>query len=251
MRVIVASSAIHYAPNAMSGRETEALFGEGVIVHQTADDWSDITLETDGYRGWIRSSDLGSALPPTHHVIVPRTLMTAGVDIKSPHQHHLPLGALITTGGRDENGVMAAHGADSVLGYIPASHVLPLGQYVDDYVAVAEGLMNTPYLWGGRDSLGIDCSALVQLSLAAAGVKAGRNSGDQEKIIGETLADTSLLRRGDLVFWRGHVGIMADAETLLHANAYHHMVFAESLKEALPRLHEAVGPVTRLVRPEI
>ena len=108
--------------------------------------------------------------------------------------------------------------------------------------------MGTPYRWGGRDSFGFDCSALVQLSLATAGVPVKRNSGDQEKTIGVTLDSLDELKRGDLVFWKGHVGIMQDEENLLHANMWHGMTASENLRAALPRLEEATGPVTRLAR---
>ncbi|MCE2516459.1 MAG: C40 family peptidase [Alphaproteobacteria bacterium] len=252
MRIITPSSPLMTTPDATSGRETDALFGEAVVIHQTVptgqDDWAEITLTTDDYRAWIKASDLAEAPDPTHHVVVPRSLVTATPSIKSPHLFHLPLGALVTAEDA-EGDVIAIHGANGVIGYMPSCHVLPIGTYVDEYVAIAEALISTPYLWGGRDSLGFDCSALVQLSLAAAGQPVPRNTGDQEPAIGTTLTDRDQLQRGDLVFWKGHVGIMTDGETLLHANAFHHMVAAEKLSDALPRLHDAAGPITRLARP--
>ena len=109
-------------------------------------------------------------------------------------------------------------------------------------------MIGTPYRWGGRDSMGFDCSALVQLSLGAAGQKVMRNSGDQEKTIGRDLDHIDDLARGDLVFWKGHVGIMADGQRLLHANMHHAMTAIEELRSALPRLEKAAGPITRLAR---
>ena len=147
-----------------------------------------------------------------------------------------------------DGGTMVAMGGDGPLGHVPAGHLLPLGSAVDDWVAVAESLAGTPYRWGGRDSVGIDCSALVQLALAAAGRAVPRNSGDQEKGIGADIGGDAL-RRGDLVFWKGHVGIMADAATLLHANMHHAMTAAEPLAGAVARLEAAGLPVTRYARP--
>lgn len=250
MRVITPSSPIFNAPDLASGRETEALFGEDITIRSHHKGWAEITLNTDGYRGWIAASSLGELPLPSHHIIVPRTLMTISPDVKSPLCHHLPLGALISAKPAKDDGVLVVHGETKSLGYIPKHHALPLGEYVDDYVKIAESLMHTPYLFGGRDSMGFDCSALVQLSLGAWGVKVMRNSGDQQKEIGSTLTDMSLLQRGDLVFWKGHVGIMTDAETLLHANAHHHMVATEPLETTIKRFDNGgVGPITRLARP--
>lgn len=250
MRVITPSTPLFNQPDVMSGRETDALFGEAVEVishqdtHQTG--WAEVNLSTDGYQAWAQTKDLGQAPLPTHHVIVPRSLITQNPDIKSPSKGYLPLGALVTAS--DEGELLALYNDQGILGYMPRHHALPLGQFVDDYVKIAEDLMNVPYCWGGRDTIGIDCSALVQLSLAAAGVKTPRNTGDQEKAIGTSLNNLDELQRGDLVFWKGHIGIMTDAETLLHANAHHHMVAAENLREAIPRLEDAAGPITRLAR---
>lgn len=253
LRIITPSTPMMAAPDAMSGRETDALFGEGITLHSRKGDWAEVTLATDGYRAWIKAADFAERPDPSHHVVVPRALATATPYIKSPHRFHLPLGALVTATPA-EGDIMAIHDgttndADDILGYLPARHLLPIGQYVEDYVAIAEALISTPYLWGGRDSMGFDCSALVQLTLAAAGQKAPRNTGDQEPVLGTTLENIDELQRGDLVFWAGHVGIMTDGEMMIHANAHHHMVATENLRAALPRLQAAAGPVTRLARP--
>lgn len=246
-RIITPSTPIMAAPDDGAGRETDALFGEAVRMLADHGDWAEIRLETDGYEGFIRKTALGDLPPPTHHIIAPRALLTASPDIKSPASGYIPLGGLIH--GEMNGETIAVTGAHGIIGHIPTRHALPLGVYEDDYVAVAEGLIGTPYRWGGRDSVGFDCSALVQLSLAASGVAVMRNSGDQEKTIGTTLSDIDELRRGDLVFWKGHVGIMADADRLLHANMHHAMTACESLRSALPRLESVAGPITRLARP--
>ncbi|MDH3581098.1 MAG: NlpC/P60 family protein, partial [Hyphomicrobiales bacterium] len=132
-----------------------------------------------------------------------------------------------------------------------AAHMVPVSETVDDFVAVAERFTGTPYLWGGRTSFGLDCSALVQVSLQAAGAAPPRDSDMQEAVLGEALdvaTDLSALRRGDLVFWKGHMGVMRDPVNLLHADAHHMAVASEPLQDAVARIAEAKGPVTSIRR---
>ena len=254
-QIITPSTAIMAAPDPASGRETDALYGESVTIIADHKDWVEIRLNTDGYHGFIRRNALGALPEASHHIISPRALLTESPDIKSPAAGYIPLGGLIhaTPAAQVDNvpadNTLAVHNQDGIIGYMPAHHAMAIGDYCPDYVAVAESLIGTPYRWGGRDSIGIDCSALVQLSLAASGVPVMRNSGDQEHSIGQTIEARDDLRRGDLIFWRGHVGIMSGANTLLHANMHHSMTAQEDFDRAMPRLERAAGPITRMARP--
>ena len=248
--ISVASTPLHAGPDEASGRETDCLFGETVAVHGEKGEWREVTLETDGYRGWLRGSALGELPAPSHRVIAPRALLTRGTDIKTPASATpcwLPMAARVKAEPTNDPDVVAVMGESAALGHAPAGQLLPLDQTTGDWVAVAESLIGTPYRYGGRDSIGIDCSALVQLALAAAGKPVPRNSGDQEKAVGTDVGPDAL-RRGDLVFWNGHVGIMADAQTLLHANMYHAMTATEPLAEAVRRFEGKDLPVTRYAR---
>ena len=251
LHVIVSSAPVHFEPDHASGRETDALFGEAVEVLRTSEEWSEIILATDGYQGWIETTALGPAPLPDHYVLTPRCLITTSPDIKSPAAGWLPMMAQVKASASGK-GIMAVHaaaaGEDEIIGHVPAHHLRPLGHVVADWVAVAESLIGTPYRWGGRDGIGIDCSALVQLSLAAGGIRAMRNSGDQEKTLGRTIDPSLGLVRGDLVFWKGHIGIMTDPDTLLHANMHHAMTATEPLAEALIRLENLGLPATRFAR---
>ena len=247
-QIISSSAGLFHKPDLTSGRETDALFGETVDVLNRDGDWAEIILTTDGYQAWIEEKHLGQCPEPTHHIMAPRALMTTAADIKSPAAGYLPMGSLAALGPLNGRFRPVLTHANETMGYILDDHVLPLGEYVDDFVTSAERLIGTPYSWGGRDSFGFDCSALVQLSLGAAGIQVKRNSGDQEKTIGVSLDHLDELKRGDLVFWKGHVGIMQDRDNLLHANMWHGMTASENLRKAIPRLEEATGPITRLAR---
>ena len=246
LSIISASAALMNQPDILSGRETDALYGETVLLQSDHGHWAEVELQTDGYVAWVEKRHLGLLPKPTHHIITPRALLTQSPDIKSPAMGYIPMGGLIHA--EPNQGVLAVYDNNGITGYIPEDHTLPLDIFADDYVSIAERLIGTPYRWGGRDTMGIDCSALVQLSLAATGKKVMRNSSDQEKTIGKTLDDIDQLQRGDLVFWKGHVGIMANDQSLLHANIFHGMTAVEDLKKALPRLENAAGPITRLAR---
>ena len=253
--IIAASTPLFAEPGGGSGRETDCLFGETLQIHGRweggSGTWHEITLDTDGYRGWLHHSAVGELPAPSHRVIAPRALLTEGADIKTPAPgtpSWLPMGALVKAAAADDPSTMLVMGDKEPLGHVPSGLLLPVGESVADWVAVAESLIGTPYRWGGRDSVGIDCSALVQLALAAAGRPVPRNSGDQERAVGEDV-DAGALRRGDLVFWKGHVGVMADARTLLHANMHHAMSATEPLAEAVERFEGKGLAVTRYARP--
>jgi cell wall-associated NlpC family hydrolase len=217
---------------------TEALKGERVTVYEATDEgWCWGQLENDGYVGWLPANALAApGPPPTHRVAVPRTLAFPGASIRLPPVEFLSLGCRLHI-LRHEREFAVSPG-----GYLPARHVVPLGAEDPDFVAVAERFLDVPYLWGGKTSLGIDCSGLVQVALAAAGVPCPRDSDMQEQALGEAIDpghDGANLRRGDLLFWPGHVAIARDAATLLHANAFHMAVAIEPVFESVARIAAA------------
>jgi cell wall-associated NlpC family hydrolase len=132
--------------------------------------------------------------------------------------------------------------------YVPAVHLKPIGDYEQDFVAVAERFLGVPYLWGGKTALGLDCSGLVQVALTACGIACPRDSDMQEAALGAPVAGRADLRRGDLVFWKGHVAIARDRDTMLHANAYHMAVAIEPIAQALARISAAGSEVTTIKR---
>lgn len=246
MRVTLPAAPLRREPAPDMPYETEALAGEEVRVYEEMEGWAWVQLQRDGYVGWLSANALGPVDPaPTHRVVALRTLVYPGPGFKAEPVCALSIGAEVAV-ARSE-GAWAA----TPLGFVHAAHLAPLGAHEADFVAVAEKLLGTPYLWGGKSSLGIDCSGLVQLSMALAGRAAPRDSDMQERGIGTLLPPgTNALERGDLVFWKGHVGIMRDADTLLHANAHHMAVASEPLAEAVARIEaKSFGAITSLRRP--
>lgn len=227
--------------------DTQALRGERVMVYDTTEEgWAWGQLGSDGYVGWI--SDLALYPPgpaPTHKVTALRTYAFPGPSIKIPPMDTLPLGARMAIVRMTDAFAVASNGH-----HIPRQHVAELSVAEPDFVAVAERFVGTPYLWGGRSSLGIDCSGLVQAALAAAGVDCLRDSDMQENSLGRALtgAERHSLKRGDLIFWKGHVAIARDADTIVHANAHHMATAIEDTAGAIARIKAAGSEVTSIRR---
>lgn len=225
--------------------DTQAIYGERVTVYDEEEGWAWAQLARDDYVGWIAANTLWRELSaPTHRVRVPRTFIYPGPNIKLPPLNALPLGAEVAIA--EERG---GFGVTPELGFIYRKHLAPREAKAPDFVAVAETLLCAPYLWGGKSWMGVDCSGLVQVALLMAGMKAPRDTDMQEAALGARLDPGAPLMRGDIVFWKGHVGVMRDPVRLLHANATHMQVTSEPLDVVRARNEAAgAGSVTSVKR---
>lgn len=223
---------------------TQLLPGEVFTVYETRDDglaWGQ--CEADGYVGYVAAAGLGPDRPAGRLVTALWSHVYAEPTLRARVIADLPMLADV-----EATGTEGAYAALAGGGYVPAAHLAPVP---GDLVAMAARLIGVPYLWGGRSARGIDCSGLVQLAMAAAGLPAPRDSDMQAALIGQPLDPEAPLQRGDLVFWRGHVGILTGADRLLHANAHAMAVAGEPLAEAVARITSSGGgPVTARRRPE-
>jgi cell wall-associated NlpC family hydrolase len=224
--------------------DTEALRGERVTVYETSEEgWAWGQLDADGYVGFIPANGLAAPGPaPTHRVSALRTLVFPTPSLKLPPIGALPLGARVAVLRTESRFALTASG-----GYVPAQHLSPVNSREPDFVAVAERFLGTPYLWGGKTGLGLDCSGLVQVALTACGIRSPRDSDMQVAALGEVVAHGPL-RRGDLIFWKGHVAIARDETTMIHANAFHMAVAIEPIEQAIARIRATAGEVTRVRR---
>jgi hypothetical protein len=247
MRVIAASAPLRRAPGNAAMLDSEALFGESVDVYEVSGDFAWGQLRTDNYVGYLPRAALGEpGGAPTHRVTALRSYAYPGPSIKLPPVHLLSMGALVEAKHREGPFLVTADGL-----HLWATHLAPIGSFAPDYVAIAERFLGTPYLWGGRTSLGLDCSGLVQLAMQGAGLSCPRDSDMQESLGVPVTTDDDLagLERGDRVHWKGHVGIMTDGEHLLHANGFHMQVEIERLDEARDRIAgDGAGPITAIRR---
>lgn len=226
---------------------TQALMGERVTIYDRDDEgWAWGQLNSDGYVGWLPDRALAKpAGKPTHRITAIRTFAFPGPSIKLQPVDTLVMGATITVAR--ENGAFAVT-RDGW--HLPLPHVRTIDRHADDFVGVAERFAGTPYLWGGKSSLGIDCSGLVQVSLNAAGTGCPRDSDMQQDSLGRALnaSESRKLQRGDLVFWKGHVAIVRDAETVVHANAHHMATTIENTSNAIARIKATGSEILAIKR---
>lgn len=233
LQVRVGASVLREAPSFVARLETQLLYGELFDVYDEDEEgwlWGQARL--DDYVGYARADSFDAELEaPTHRVAVLRTLVFPEPDKKSQPPSPLSLNAKLNINGAIENGFAPI----SRGGWVYARHLVPIDHKVTDWVASAELFVGQPYLWGGKDSSAVDCSGLVQAALETGGINAPRDADMQEKSVGTEISRDSALQRGDLVFWKGHVGIMRSATELLHANAFHMQTVIEPLSEMTAR----------------
>ncbi|MEZ0169569.1 C40 family peptidase [Microvirga sp. TS319] len=247
-RVAASFAPLHRHPSREAPVDTQAIFGEAATVYDEHEGWAWVQLHEDGYVGYLPSDVLREPGPaPTHRVAAIRTFVYPGPSLKLPYQDYLTLNARLAVTGTEGDYARLADG-----GWVYAPHLAPLDATEPDYVGVAERFLHTPYLWGGKTSLGIDCSGLAQTVLAAAGIKAPRDSDMQERELGtavEVTPDLGGLARGDLVFWKGHVGLMMDATDFIHATGHSMTVMIEPLSVAEERIRRtSYGPISSIKR---
>lgn len=248
-QVCVAVLDMRNAPDANAGLDTQLLLGDVVTVFDERDGFAWVQSEDDGYVGHVPASGLGApGGAATHMIAVSRSFLYAEADMKRPMRAALSLGSrLVITGTAETRGSVYSllENGEAVM----SQHLRSASETVADYVAVAEMLERTPYLWGGKSAFGIDCSGLVQLCLRMAGRSAPRDTDMQAASLGKPLSDDERLQRGDLVFWKGHVAIMLDENEAIHASGHAMMVVREKLDDAIARIEPFYGRPTGFRRP--
>jgi cell wall-associated NlpC family hydrolase len=246
--VIAPQTPLRGEPRPDAPLATEALRGERVTIYDiNAEGWAWGQLGADSYVGWLARSALELPGPqPTHKVVALRTFVFPGPSIKLPPLEALPFAAqLVVAETKDQMAVTPARG------YVPAVHLAPIDRYERDFVAVAERFVGAPYLWGGKTILGLDCSGLLQVALTACGIACPRDSDMQEEALGAPVAVSAGLtglQRGDLIFWTGHLAIVRDGATLIHASAFHMAVAIEPTVDAVDRIRAGGTEISAIRR---
>jgi cell wall-associated NlpC family hydrolase len=234
---------VHRSPASDSSRVTQMLLGETAFMFEDKNGWAWVQLKEDRYTGYVKREALTPEVTaPTHTVANITTIAFPRADLKSLPVAFLPMNAQVSVVGSDGNYAALSSGQ-----FVFAEHLKSHETHARDFVSVAEMYVGVPYLWGGKTSLGLDCSGLVQTALRACGITCPRDADMQEDAFSQ---DVHLedIQRGDLVFWDGHVGIMSDSTTLLHANGHHMKTVLEPLQSAVARISGKGFPVTSVKR---
>jgi hypothetical protein len=238
--VRVGRASLRVRPSDDAAQDTELLHGEVFTVYDRAHGWAWGQAANDLYVGYVKEHLLVAPFVVGARVSALLAPVFSAAGLKTPVRDLLPLNAAVPVLDRQGDYVRIGEGA-----WLHRRHLLP--ETERDYVAVAERFLGVPYVWGGKTFAGLDCSGLIQTALQAIGKTAPRDTDMMEKALGEAVNGTDL-RRGDLIFWKGHMGVMLDAENLLHANGFHMQVAVEPLKDAVARIEKFAGPVTSIKR---
>jgi hypothetical protein len=238
--VAVGRASLRSAPVKDAPQDSELLYGERVIVYEVSDGWAWVQAENDRYVGYVQSDALDGVDAGTLRVSVLMAPVFSAADLKSPVVDFLPMNSVVMVRSRTGEYVEIAWEQ-----YVHQRHLVP--ETETDFVAIAERFLGVPYVWGGKTAAGLDCSGLIQTALQAVGKAAPRDTDMMEKALGEAVRIEDA-RRGDLVFWKGHMGVMLDAKRLLHANAFHMVVAVEPLADAVLRIEKNAGPITSIKR---
>jgi cell wall-associated NlpC family hydrolase len=245
-QVVAATAPLRVMPRFDAPMGTEALCGELLNVFEAKNGWAWAQLANDHYVGYMPVDCFSTIIDePTHWVSARATFVYPAPDLKRPPIMRLSLNSKVAVIGREGRFLELSRG-----GFVFNGHVQPIEEKAKDFVRHAERLIGAPYLWGGRSSLGIDCSGLVQLAMEGMGSKCPRDSDMQEAELGTTVSnpDLNTVKRGDLVFWRGHVGIVQSDEWMIHASGHQMEVVVEPVRRAVERIAATHGNVTSVRR---
>jgi hypothetical protein len=232
-------TSLRRAPSDSAEQDSELLYGESIAVYEWKDGWAWVQARNDLYVGYVKEDAIGDVPAATLRVSALMAPVFAAADLKTPVRDLLPMNAAVPVMARDGDYVNIG------IGFVHQRHLAPEAE--KDFVSIAERFLGVPYVWGGKTVAGLDCSGLIQTALQAVGKAAPRDTDMMEKALGEGIA-IGAVRRGDLIFWKGHMGVMLDDHRLLHANAFHMMVAIEPLADAIPRIELVAGPVTSVKR---
>ena len=219
-------------------RDRQLIYGDPVTVLGAQDGHSYVRPGRDGYIGFVPTAALAQAAPHTHRVIARASHAYARADMKSPDRTMLSFGSRLTALSETPKFI------ETAAGFVPKQHIAPADHWQDDPAAIAALFLGTPYLWGGNSGTGIDCSGLVQAACLACNIPCDGDSDQQARSLGTALPEGPPPQRNDLFFWKGHVALVYDGSTLIHANAHHMATTFEPISEALTRIEKSDGPRT-------
>lgn len=242
-KIISPTSPLKEANSQLSLLKTECLFGENISILEKMDEWSYCKCELDDYVGWVQNKDIGFLPETTHLVSQVCSLVFDKPDIKSHLIFNIYLNSKVTVLTNKNNWAEIALDQNRT-GFIPANHLNSLENITMDWINTAKNFKNTPYLWGGKTYLGIDCSGLVQISLMTSGIFIPRDSFDQLLFNSKEFKTVGYISKGCLVFWKGHVAIATSSETILHSNSSKMLVIEENITDVINRFSKEEGKIT-------
>ena len=232
-------------PSIISQKDSQLLYGEQFQVEKARGAYVYGHSVLDGYQGYVERAQLiKDALSSTHFVKVRASHLYPEPSFKSRPLTRLSFMSRVTLTTNSENGFTQL----SDQSWIFSNHIAPMKDFTKsgDLAQTAEIYLGTPYLFGGRSAFGIDCAGLVQVVVYACGHACPlRDSCDQEGSFGTPIKRDDV-QRNDIVYFKGHVGIMMDDKNILNATARHMTTLIEPLSDLEAAYDGGITHIARL-----
>ncbi len=234
-------SNIHKKPNAFSEVTSQILYGEKFKIISKNKSWIKIKVSFDNYTGYIKNKDYIKDHQPTHKIFT----LKANIYNKQKNKtkNFLPFASRISIIHENKKFIEFEKNK-----WIKKKDIKKINHIEKDYLKVLKMFLKIKYLWGGKTYRGIDCSAILQLFFYYNNKFYPRDTKDQIKYSAKKNR-SKVFKKGDIIFWKGHVAVCINAQKLIHAYGPEKKVLIMNIKETINRIERTAKLTVKKISP--